>query len=210
MSTLCGGYNCWGDDMAKLKMSYAIDFFTGKLEKVGHISTRDKLTCVTNIKKLFGEKLANEQIPFIMIDISEKQFIDKNISKSKLLIQERIEEYGIKVLGKTLSEIVYTPELATKTYAGSTVNAGAYADALIKSTYTRLITGQILPKSKFKIVANIDRPTFIHPLLGKITNGIVEKTGESIRGASTFIYYRTPKGNIKIMHLYNLLSYSPL
>jgi len=195
------------DSMAKLKMSYAINFFTSKLAKVGRISNKDKLTCVEDIKKLFGEKLASNQIPFVIIDISKKQFMDKNISKSKLLIQERIEEYGIKVLGKTLSEIVDTPELATKTYAGSTVNAGAYADALIKSTYTRLITGQILPKSKFKIVANIDEPSFIHPTLGQITDGIVVKTGVSIRGTSIFLYYHTCKNNeLRVMHLFHLFS----
>lgn len=192
------------DSIAKLKMSYAINFFTNKLEKVGRISNKDKLTCVKNIKKLFGEKLANDQIPFVIIDISKKQFMDKNISKSKILIQERIEEYGIKVLGKTLSEIVNTPELATKTYAGSTVNAGAYADALINSTYTRLISGQILPKSKFKIVANIDKPSFIHPTLGQITDGIVVKTGVSIRGTSIFLYYYTPKDKLRTMHMFHL------
>lgn len=192
------------DSMAKLKMSYAINFFTSKLEKVGRISNKDKLMCVENITKLFGEKLAKGQIPFVIIDISKKQFMDKNISNSKLLIQERLEEYGIKVLGKTLSEVVNTPELATKTYAGSTVNAGAYADALINSTYTRLITGQIIPKSKFKIVANIDEPSFIHPILGQITNGIVVKTGVSIRGTSVFIYYHTCKDKLRVMHLFQL------
>ena len=192
------------DSIAKLKMSYAINFFSSKLEKGGCISNKDKLTCVKNIKKLFGEKLANDQIPFVIIDISKKQFMDKNISKSKILIQERIEEYGIKVLGKTLYEIVNTPELATKTYTGSTVNAGAYADALINSTYTRLISGQILPKSKFKIVANIDEPSFIHPTLGQITDGIVVKTGVSIRGTSIFLYYYTPKDKLRTMHMFHI------
>jgi hypothetical protein len=210
MSTPCGGYNCWGDDMAKLKMNYAVDFFTGQLEKFGHISNRDKLTCVKNIKNLFGETLANYQTPFIMIDISKKQLIDKNISNSKLLVHERLQNYGIDVLRKTLAEIVQKPQLANKKYAGSTVNAGAYADALIKSTYPRVLSGQTLPKSKFQIVANTDQPTFIHPSLGQITNGIVETTGESISGASTFIYYYTSKGKIKAMHLYYLLSYSQL
>lgn len=199
------------DSMAKLKMSYAVDFFTSKLEKFGCISTRDKLTCVKNIKHLFGETLAKYQIPFVLIDISKKQFIDKNISKSKLLIQERLDEYGIKPLGKTLYEIANTPELANKKYAGSTVNAGAYANALIKYTYPRVLSGQTLPKSKFQIVANTDQPTFIHPSLGQITNGIVQTTGESISGASTFIYYHTCKNNeLRVMHLYYLLSYSPL
>lgn len=193
------------DSMAKLKMSYAINFFTSKLEKFGCISTIDKLTCVKNIKHLFGETLASNQIPFVLIDISKKQFIDKNISKSKLLIQERLEEYGIRVLGKTLYEIVNTPELANKKYAGSTVNAGAYADALIKSTYPRVLSGQTLPKSKFKIVANIDGPSFIHPILGEIKNGIVVKTGVSIRGTSVFIYYHTCKDKLRVMHLFHLL-----
>ena len=211
MSTPCGGYNCWGDDMAKLKMNYAVDFFTDKLVNVGNISTIDKLTCVKNIKHLFGEKLANNQTPFIIIDISKNQFIDKNISYSKLLVHERLYQYGINVLGKTLSEIVANPVLANKKYAGSTVNAGDYAAALINSTYPKRISGQTLPTSNFQIVSSTDGPTFIHPMLGQITNGIVVKTGESIRGKSTFIYYHTPNGKIKALHLYYLLSYfSPL
>jgi hypothetical protein len=193
------------DSIAKLKMSYAINFFTSKLEKVGRISNKDKLMCVENITKLFGQKLAKGQIPFVIIDISKKQFMDKNISNSKLLIQERIEEYGIKVLGKTLSEVVNTPELANKTLKDSTVTAGDYAAALVNSTYPIVLSGQTLPKSKFQIVAYTDRPTFIHPILGKVTDGIVETTGGSIYGASNFIYYHTCKDKLRVMHLFHLL-----
>jgi hypothetical protein len=200
----------WDDDMAKLKMNYAVDFFIDKLETVGHISNIDKLTCVKNIKKIFGEKLANNQIPFILIDISKNQFMNKNISYSKLLVHERLEQYGINVLRKTLAEIVENPQLANKKYAGSTVTAGTYAAALINFTYVTVLSGQTLPTSNFQIVSYTDRPTFTHPILGVVTNGIVETTGESIRGKSTFIYYHTPKGKIKTLHLYHLSSYSPL
>ena len=192
------------DSIVKLKMSYAINFFTKKLEKCQRISIKDKLMCVENIKTLFGKMPSEDQISFAMTDISKQQFIKKDVSNSKLLINEDLERYGIKVLGKTLSEIVDTPELANKTYAGSIVNAGAYADALINSTYTRLISGQILPKSKFKIVANIDKPSFIHPKFGEIINGTILDGGSSINGTSVFIHYENYKKKNKIMHLYHL------
>ena len=192
------------DSIAKLKMNYAINFFTSKLEKVGRISNKDKLMCVENIIKLFGQKLVKGQIPFVIIDISKKQFMDKNISNSKLLIQERLAEYGIKVLGKTLYEIMEVPELANKTLKDSTVTAGDYAAALVNFTYPRVLSGQTLPKSKFQIVANTDEPSFTHPILGKVTDGIVVKTGVSIRGTSVFIYYHTCKDKLRVMHLFHL------
>jgi hypothetical protein len=193
------------DSMAKAKMTYAIDYFIDKLVKYGQISNKNKMTCVENIKKLFGKNLAESQIPFVMIDISKQQFMDKDISNSNLLIQERLAGYDIDVLGKTLSEIVNTPELAGKTYPGSSVSAGEYADALIKLTYTRLILGQTLPTQPYQLNTELDSPTFIHPVFGQVTNGIIVQTGVSIRAKSTFIYYRTKKNTIRIMHLFHLI-----
>jgi hypothetical protein len=68
-----------------------------------------------------------------------------------------------------------------------------------------VLSGQKIPKSKFEIVANIDEPSFIHPILGEIKSGIVVKTGVSICGTSVFIYYHTCKDKLRVMHLFHLL-----
>lgn len=190
------------DSIAKLKMSYAITFFTNKLEKYQRISTKDKIMCVENIKTLFGKTLSEDQIPFMIIDISKKQFIEKDVSKSKLLIHEDLERYGIAVTGKTFSNIVQTPELGKKLYPDSKLSAGEYAETLI-NRYSILLSDKTVSKKRYEITSMTDKPSFIHPKFGQITNGTILDGGSSINGTSVFIHYQNYKKKNKIMHLFH-------
>ena len=191
------------DSIAKLKMSYAITFFTKKLENYQRISTKDKLICVENIKTLFGKTLSEDQIPFAMTDISKQQFIEKDVSKSKLLINEDLERYGIAVTGKTFSNIVQTPDFRKKLYPGSKLSAGEYAETLT-NRYRILLSDKKVSKQRYDITSMIDKPSFIHPKFGEIINRTILDGGSSINGTSVFIHYQNYKKKNKIMHLYHL------
>ena len=197
------------DSLANEKIDYALDFFQNKLKKNrGIISNRDKTDCVNNIKNLFGDSLQRpaNQIPFVMIDMSKTQFYQKNVSKAKLLIHERLEDYGIPIENITMEEISSIPQLSNKKNSNSSLTAGHYVDALINYQYPELLSNQKLPRH-WQITVNIDKPTFNHPIYGEINNGIIVKTGLPLYGMSVFIYYYNSKNKLRIMHLYHLLKY---
>ena len=197
------------DSLADEKMEYAIEFFQNKLKKNrGLISNRSKMECVNNIKNLFGDSRnrPTNQIPFVMIDMSKTQFSQKNVSNAKLLIHERLEDYGIPIENITMEEISSIPQLSNKTNSNSILTAGHYVDALINHQYPDLLSKQKLPRH-WQINVNIDKPTFSHPIHGEITNGIIVKTGLPLYGMSVFIYYYNSKNKLRIMHLYHLLNY---
>ena len=196
------------DSLAKEKMDYAILFFQNKLIKNrGIISNRSILECVTNIKNLFGHGLnrPRNQNPFVMIDMSKTQFSQKNVSKARMLIHERLEDYDIHIENITMEEISKIQEFSSKKN-NSSLTAGYYVDGLINYQYPKLLSNQKLPRH-WQITVNIDKPTFNHPIYGEINNGIIVKTGLPLYGMSVFIYYYNSKNKLRIMHLYHLLKY---
>jgi len=196
------------DSLAKQKIDYAKKYFMNKLEKnKGIISNNDKKMCVRKIKDIFGDytKRTMIQAPFLMIDMSENEFINRNISTAKLLIYETLEDDGILIKTNTMDTILNTSELANKRINNSNITVGEYVNSLIKYQYPGLLSKQILP-NKYEITSCIDRPTYNDPIYGEIKNGIILSNGVLLNGLSVCIYYYSCKNKLRIINLYHLIN----